>query len=70
MHPVKYEAMVVAFEKLTGVQGSWTMPEYNEKRYGFAYGFNAGLTWLAEEHRAECNEDRPIQEWIKAWAKA
>lgn len=24
------------------------------------------LDWLAEQHRSQCNEDRPIQEWIRS----
>jgi hypothetical protein len=24
------------------------------------------LDWLAEQHKSQCNEDRPIQEWIRS----
>jgi hypothetical protein len=23
------------------------------------------LDWLAEQHKSQCNEDRPVQEWIR-----
>jgi hypothetical protein len=24
------------------------------------------LDWLAEQHKSQCNEDRPVQEWIRS----
>lgn len=66
---IKADAMKNAFEKMTGVSGAWTNPSLTMAKNGFIQGWEQGILWLAEQHKIECGEERPIQNWIKAWGR-
>jgi hypothetical protein len=66
---IKTDAIKKTFEKMTGVPDAWNNPALMQSRNGFIAGFDAGIMWLAEQHKAECGEERPIQNWIQTWGK-